>query len=437
MSTFVDQVQILVKAGHGGNGACSFRREKFVPRGGPDGGDGGNGGSVLVQATTRLSTLLDLRYQKHYEAEKGETGGGSNCHGRRGNRRHAFPSPSAPWCSTTTPRNSWPTSPWMVKAMSLPKAAWEAAATRNSPHRPTACRLNLNQALPGEERLLRLDLKLLADVGLVGYPNAGKSTFIAAVSAARPKIADYPFTTLTPNLGVVRWTGEQTFVIADIPGLIEGAHEGKGLGFQFLRHIERTSLLIHVIDISEWATEDPVVSFEVMRHEFRRTMTRWPHGPLPWWARNSTSKVKGNGSNSSGNIVSDERFPFSQFRQPREKDWTSVYATWASKWIFSGKPRARRTPNTSQTRCHQDRKQSDRFTRNRTEHRAHRATCRRNCRGARTGTRGAGCLVRGSRLRHQKTWTARISQEPPAQTGRCRGRPESADVGLREGLRAA
>ncbi len=266
MSAFVDQVRILVKAGRGGNGACSFRREKFVPRGGPDGGDGGHGGSVAVTATTRLNTLLDLRYQKHYEAQKGEPGGGSNCHGRTG-LDVCIPVPVGTMIFDDETQELL--ADLTVDGESCVVAQGGRGGRGNSHFATSTNRVptHFEPGTPGEERFLRLELKLLADVGLVGYPNAGKSTLIAAVSAAQPKIADYPFTTLTPNLGVVRWTDEQAFVIADIPGLIEGAHEGKGLGFQFLRHIERTSLLLHVADISEWAAEDPVTSLEVMRHE--------------------------------------------------------------------------------------------------------------------------------------------------------------------------
>ncbi len=279
MSTFVDQAQILVKAGDGGHGACSFRREKFVPRGGPDGGDGGDGGSVLVQATTRLSTLLDLRYQKHYEAEKGEGGGGSNCHGRRGTDVF-IPVPVGTMVFDANTQELL--ADLTADGDSCVVAKGGRGGRGNTQFASSTNRVptQFEPGTPGEERLLRLDLKLLADVGLVGYPNAGKSTFIAAVSAARPKIADYPFTTLTPNLGVVRSSEEHTFVIADIPGLIEGAHEGKGLGFQFLRHIERTSLLIHMIDVSEWATEDPVASLKIMRHElatYDRTLADRPY----------------------------------------------------------------------------------------------------------------------------------------------------------------
>ena len=266
MSTFVDQAQILVKAGDGGHGACSFRREKFVPRGGPDGGDGGDGGSVLVQATTRLSTLLDLRYQKHYEAEKGEGGGGSNCHGRCGTDV-LIPVPVGTMVFDANTQELLADLTGDGDSCIIAKGGRGGRGNTQFASSTNRVPTQFEPGTPGEERLLRLDLKLLADVGLVGYPNAGKSTFIAAVSAARPKIADYPFTTLTPNLGVVRSSDEHTFVIADIPGLIEGAHEGKGLGFQFLRHIERTSLLIHMIDISEWATEDPVAALKVMRHE--------------------------------------------------------------------------------------------------------------------------------------------------------------------------
>ncbi|MBA5874215.1 MAG: GTPase ObgE [Nitrospira sp. CR1.2] len=266
MSTFVDQAQILVKAGDGGHGACSFRREKFVPRGGPDGGDGGDGGSVIVQATTRLATLLDLRYQKHYEAEKGEVGGGSNCHGRRGTDV-SIPVPVGTMVFDANSQELLADLTEDGDSYIVAKGGHGGRGNTRFATSTNRVPTQFEPGTPGEERLLRLDLKLLADVGLVGYPNAGKSTFIAAVSAARPKIADYPFTTLTPNLGVVRSSNEHTFVIADIPGLIEGAHEGKGLGFQFLRHIERTSLLIHMIDISEWATEDPVAALKVMRHE--------------------------------------------------------------------------------------------------------------------------------------------------------------------------
>jgi GTP-binding protein len=266
MSAFVDQVRILVKAGRGGDGACSFRREKYVPRGGPDGGDGGHGGDVIFVASHRLTTLLDLRYQKHYEAEDGGRGAGGNRHGRNGaDVRISVPLGTMIFDDTTQD---------LLADLTIEHQECVAAAGgrggRGNSHFATSTNrvpIHCEPGTEGEERALRLDLKLLADVGLVGLPNAGKSTLIAAISSARPKIADYPFTTLTPNLGVVRWTEDRSFVVADIPGLIEGAHEGKGLGIRFLRHIERTAYLLHLIDLSEWASEDPVRSFEIMRHE--------------------------------------------------------------------------------------------------------------------------------------------------------------------------
>jgi GTPase len=266
MSAFVDQVRILVKAGRGGDGACSFRREKYVPRGGPDGGDGGHGGDVIFVASHRLTTLLDLRYQQHYEAEDGGRGEGGNRHGRNG----ADVTISVPLGTMIFDDTTQDLLVDLTAEHQECVAAAGGRGGRGNSHFATSTNRVPTHCEPGtdgEERSLRLELKLLADVGLIGFPNAGKSTLIAAVSSARPKIADYPFTTLTPNLGVVRWTEDRAFVVADIPGLIEGAHEGKGLGIRFLRHIERTAYLLHLIDLSEWGPDDPVRSFEIMRHE--------------------------------------------------------------------------------------------------------------------------------------------------------------------------
>ncbi|HSA62743.1 MAG TPA: GTPase ObgE [Nitrospiraceae bacterium] len=263
---FVDEVRITVKAGRGGDGICSFRREMFVPRGGPDGGDGGNGGNVVFTASHRLTTLLDLRYQKHYEAEDGRAGGGSNCTGRTGEDvTVALPVGTVVYDDQTDEVLA----DLVADGETVVIARGGRGGRGNSNFATSTNRVptRFTHGGEGEERTLRLELKLLADVGLVGFPNAGKSTLIAAISAARPKIADYPFTTLIPNLGVVRWGSDRSFVVADIPGLIEGAHEGKGLGFQFLRHIERTAFLLHLIDVSEWAPDEPVVSFEIMRQE--------------------------------------------------------------------------------------------------------------------------------------------------------------------------
>ncbi len=263
---FVDEAHIEVRAGRGGDGICSFRREMFVPRGGPDGGDGGNGGNVVFTASHRLTTLLDLRYQKHYEAEDGRHGGGSHCTGRRGKDVIV----ALPVGTVVYDEESGEILADLVTDGEQVVIAKGGRGGRGNSHFATSTNrvpTHFERGTDGEERRLRLELKLLADVGLVGHPNAGKSTLIAAISAARPKIADYPFTTLVPNLGVVQWGSDRSFVVADIPGLIEGAHDGKGLGFQFLRHIERTSFLLHLVDVSEWSTEDPVHSFEVLRHE--------------------------------------------------------------------------------------------------------------------------------------------------------------------------
>ena len=263
---FVDEVTISVKAGRGGDGSCSFRREMFVPRGGPDGGDGGDGGDVVFTASERLTTLLDLRYQRHYEAEDGKPGGGSHCTGRRGKSVEV----RLPVGTVIYDLNTGDQLADLVANGHSVTIARGGKGGRGNSHFATSTNrvpTRFERGTGGEEYELRLELKLLADVGLIGFPNAGKSTLIAAISAARPKIADYPFTTLVPNLGVVRYGEDRSFVVADIPGLIEGAHEGKGLGIQFLRHIERTSLLLHLIDVSEAAVEDPVASFEIMRQE--------------------------------------------------------------------------------------------------------------------------------------------------------------------------
>jgi GTP-binding protein len=254
---FIDYTKIYVKAGDGGRGCVSFRREKYVPRGGPDGGDGGRGGHVIFRATKELNTLLDFRYKKEYLAERGQHGMGKKMHGRDG-KDLVIKVPVGTMIRDAATEE--------VLA-DLDSEGMEAAIVRGgrggqgNSHFATATRQVPRFAQPGEEgaeRSLILELKLLADVGLIGLPNAGKSTLISVISSARPKIADYPFTTLVPNLGVVKHEKYRSFVVADIPGIIEGAHKGVGLGFQFLRHVERTSILLHLVDISEPSAGDPV-----------------------------------------------------------------------------------------------------------------------------------------------------------------------------------
>lgn len=266
---FVDYVKIYVKAGNGGRGCVSFRREKYVPRGGPDGGDGGRGGHVIIKATSQLNTLLDQKYHYEYRAEKGEHGKGKNMHGRDG-RDLIIPVPIG------TIVKDEKTGDVLADLDQEGKEVLVARGGRGglgNAHFVTPTRQAPRYAQPGEEgeeRHLILELKLLADVGLIGLPNAGKSTLISVISSARPKIADYPFTTLVPNLGVVKIEGMRSFVVADIPGLIEGAHRGAGLGFQFLRHVERTNLLLHLIDVSINSTGDPVENYEKINNELSR-----------------------------------------------------------------------------------------------------------------------------------------------------------------------
>lgn len=263
---FIDYVTISISSGKGGPGCVSFRREKFVPRGGPDGGDGGRGGHVIFEADERLNTLLDLRYQRVYNAENGRPGMGKKMHGRDGHDKII----RVPVGTIIKDRNTKEQMADMDEAGKQIIFAKGGKGGQGNAHFATS----VNQApryaqpgLPGEEFELELELKLLADVGLVGLPNAGKSTLIAAISNARPKIADYPFTTIIPNLGVVKFEDMRSFVVADIPGLIEGAHQGSGLGFQFLRHVERTRILLHLVDISGMTQGDPVEHYETINRE--------------------------------------------------------------------------------------------------------------------------------------------------------------------------
>ncbi|KAB2952324.1 GTPase ObgE [Heliorestis acidaminivorans] len=263
---FYDQAKIFVKGGDGGNGIVAFRREKYVPEGGPAGGDGGRGGSVIIVGNEGLRTLVDLRYQRHYKGTRGEHGMGKTMHGRSGEDRLL----KVPIGTVIKDADTGETLADIIEEGQEVVVAKGGRGGRGNARFVSS--LNrapqlAEQGEPGEERWLELELKVLADVGLVGFPNVGKSTLIAAVSAARPKIANYPFTTLEPNLGVVRVGEGQSFVMADIPGLIEGAHEGVGLGHDFLRHTDRSRVLIHVLDIAGSEGRDPLEDFDVIQRE--------------------------------------------------------------------------------------------------------------------------------------------------------------------------
>ncbi len=263
---FIDEAKIFVKSGDGGNGSSSFRREKYVPAGGPDGGDGGDGGDVIFVVDANLSTLIDFRYRRKYEAERGEHGQGSNRHGKNGESLTIGVPPGTQVWDESKER--------LLVDLTEPGQEWVAAMGGRGGRGNTRFKSSTRQAPAffergeeGESLWVRLELKILADVALVGFPNAGKSSFISAVSKARPKVADYPFTTLVPNLGVVSVGTGESFVVADIPGLIEGAHSGVGLGHEFLRHIERSRVLLYVIDASGLEGREPVDDLRILRRE--------------------------------------------------------------------------------------------------------------------------------------------------------------------------
>jgi GTP-binding protein len=276
---FIDRATIHVKAGNGGHGVVSFRHEKFVPRGGPDGGDGGNGGSVILRADDSVQTLLDFTYRSHYHAESGTPGRGKKCHGRNG----ADLTIRVPVGTVVRDRDAG----LQLRDLSQDGMTIVVAAGGKGGRGNAFFRSSTNQTprqaepgLPGEERWLRLELKLIADVGLAGMPNAGKSTLLARTTAARPKIADYPFTTIQPYLGIVELSDYRRFVMADIPGLIEGSHLGHGMGDEFLRHIERTRLIVHVIDMAPLSGPSPAEAYRIVRGElaaYSAALVERPH----------------------------------------------------------------------------------------------------------------------------------------------------------------
>ncbi|MGB6977275.1 MAG: Obg family GTPase CgtA [Gammaproteobacteria bacterium] len=277
---FVDEVTIQVQAGDGGNGCSSFRREKFVPFGGPDGGDGGRGGSIYLKAESGLSTLVDFRYRRHFRAEGGQNGMGSQCTGKSGEDLVI----QVPVGTMVYEADTNELMGDLVQSQQTLCVAQGGRGGLGNMHFKTSTNRaprHTTTGMLGEQYKLRLELKLLADVGLLGLPNAGKSTLIAAISEARPKIADYPFTTLYPHLGVVRMGLDQSFVVADIPGLIEGAAEGAGLGIQFLRHLSRTKVLLHLVDIAPLDGIDPIVAMKTVEQELEKfspelaTKERW------------------------------------------------------------------------------------------------------------------------------------------------------------------
>jgi GTP-binding protein len=288
---FIDQATIRIKAGDGGSGCVAFRREKFVPKGGPSGGDGGAGGSVIISASRRLNTLYHLQFQREWKAGRGQHGMGSNCSGHAGDDVII----ELPIGSVIRDKATNDVIADLTEDGQRIVVAKGGRGGLGNQHFATATRQAPRFAQPGEageERELFIELKLIADVGVVGLPNAGKSTLISVISAAKPKIADYPFTTLVPNLGVVRGDDDETFVVADIPGLIEGAHEGHGLGDQFLRHVERCSVLVHLVDLS--TNEHPDEDAEVVARELAMYSETLAHKPRVVCGSKTDSAIEGN-----------------------------------------------------------------------------------------------------------------------------------------------
>ncbi|MGI9213797.1 MAG: Obg family GTPase CgtA [Methylococcaceae bacterium] len=271
---FVDEAEITVEAGDGGNGCVSFRREKYIPLGGPDGGDGGDGGSVYLVATNNLNTLVDFRFHSVFRAERGQNGSSGNCTGKAGvDYQVRVPPGTEVYDARTGERLGDLTEE--NQTLLVAKGGWHGLGNTRYKSSVNRAPRQSSSGTPGEKRELRLELSLIADVGLLGQPNAGKSSLIRAISHARPRVADYPFTTLHPNLGVVRVDENRSFVMADIPGLIEGASEGAGLGIRFLKHLSRTRLLLHVIDIAPYGDSvDPVESAQKITLE----LEKWGHG---------------------------------------------------------------------------------------------------------------------------------------------------------------
>ncbi len=275
---FVDEVSVSAISGRGGAGCVSFLREKYVPKGGPDGGDGGKGGDVIFKATRRLSTLLDLRYNRINKAKNGAPGAGRDRHGGDGGNLIV----KVPVGTVISAPESGEVLADLITDGQTYLAAKGGRGGKGNAFFKSSTRQAPRFAQPGEDAEecdLKLELKLLADVGIIGFPNAGKSTLISKISAAKPKIADYPFTTLVPNLGLVRYKDQRSFVVADIPGLVEGAHEGTGLGIRFLKHVERTALLIHVVDFSEFSGRKPLEDFDIINRELENFSTDLAKSP--------------------------------------------------------------------------------------------------------------------------------------------------------------
>jgi len=266
---FVDEVSIFVKAGDGGNGMMSFRREKFIEKGGPNGGDGGDGGSVYLEADENLNTLVDYRYTRRFNAQNGQKGGSTDCTGAKGEDL-VLPVPVGTTIIDAATQEIMGDLTKPGQRLLVAQGGWHGLGNTRFKSSTNRAPRQTTPGKPGDARDLKLELKVLADVGLLGLPNAGKSTFIRSVSAAKPKVADYPFTTLVPNLGVVSVGRYKSFVIADIPGLIEGAAEGAGLGIRFLKHLARTRLLLHLVDMAPLDGSDPADAAEVILHELEK-----------------------------------------------------------------------------------------------------------------------------------------------------------------------
>ncbi|MDE0290934.1 MAG: GTPase ObgE [Candidatus Dadabacteria bacterium] len=275
---FIDEAKITVISGNGGNGCVSFRREKFVPKGGPNGGDGGKGGDVVVVADANMSSLLDYRYKKEYKAQNGQPGRGKDQHGKSGSDL-IIPVPAGTVITSSEDGETLADLIEDGERFTLAKGGDGGRGNSRFVSPTNRAPRQVESGRPGVHREIRFELKVLADVGILGFPNAGKSTLISKISAARPKISGYPFTTLVPNLGVVSYGDHQSFVIADIPGIIEGAHKGLGLGIQFLKHVERTRLLVHMLDLDPISGRDPVEDFDKINSELREYSAKLAEKP--------------------------------------------------------------------------------------------------------------------------------------------------------------